>query len=64
MTCSNPSLLPAAAYESPQDVANTIFSARKSWKTIRGKGEAVWPPVLEQALVKGALPRAPPAPRR
>lgn len=40
---------------SEQDVAETIVNARKSWKTVKGKSEAVWPPQLEKALVKGQL---------
>lgn len=39
---------------SEQEVAETIVSARKSWKTVKGKSEPVWPPALEKALVKGA----------
>lgn len=38
---------------SEQEVADTIVSARKSWKTVKGKSEPVWPPHLEKALVKG-----------
>ena len=38
------------------DVADTIVNARKSWKTVKGKSEAVWPPQLEKALVKGTRP--------
>ena len=39
---------------SEAEVAETIVSARKSWKTVKGKSEPVWPPVLEKALVKGS----------
>ena len=34
-------------------VAETIVRARKSWKTIKGRAEPVWPPELEKALVQG-----------
>ncbi|KLO12563.1 hypothetical protein SCHPADRAFT_890703 [Schizopora paradoxa] len=40
---------------SEAEVAETIVSARKSWKTVKGKSEPVWPPVLEKALVKALL---------
>lgn len=30
-----------------------IITGRKSWKTLKGKSEAVWPPNLEQALFEG-----------
>lgn len=36
-----------------QDVFETIVKGRKSWKTLRGNGEAVWPPQLEAALLEG-----------
>lgn len=36
-----------------RDAVHTIVSGRKSWKTLKGKGEAVWPPYLEAALVEG-----------
>lgn len=36
------------------DAIQTIVTGRKCWKTIKGKGEVVWPPSLEAALVEGA----------
>lgn len=36
-----------------QDIFQTIVKGRKSWKTLRGNGEAVWPPELEAALLEG-----------
>lgn len=33
--------------------AHNIITGRKSWKTLKGKSEAVWPPSLEQALFEG-----------
>lgn len=36
-----------------EDVADTIVRARKSWKTVKGRSEPVWPPNLEKALVQG-----------
>jgi len=29
-----------------RDAAQIEATGRKSWKTIQGKGEAVWPPIL------------------
>ena len=42
------------------DTIQTIVTGRKCWKTMKGKGEVVWPPYLEAALVEGASPSAPP----
>lgn len=36
------------------DTIQTIVTGRKCWKTMKGKGEVVWPPYLEGALVEGA----------
>ena len=36
------------------DAVQSIVTSRKCWKTIKGKGEVVWPPYLEAALVEGA----------
>ncbi|TFY57322.1 hypothetical protein EVG20_g8597 [Dentipellis fragilis] len=46
---------PLACDDRTRDAVNTIVSGRKSWKTLKGKGEAVWPPYLEAALVEGRL---------
>ncbi|EKM53560.1 uncharacterized protein PHACADRAFT_259985 [Phanerochaete carnosa HHB-10118-sp] len=35
------------------DAVQSIVTSRKCWKTIKGKGEVVWPPQLEAALVEG-----------
>ncbi|KAL1940328.1 hypothetical protein VTO73DRAFT_8900 [Trametes versicolor] len=35
------------------DTIQTIVTGRKCWKTMKGKGEVVWPPYLEGALVEG-----------
>ncbi|KAI0827628.1 TEA/ATTS domain family-domain-containing protein [Trametes gibbosa] len=35
------------------DTIHTIVTGRKCWKTMKGKGEVVWPPYLEAALVEG-----------
>ena len=37
------------------DAVQSIVTSRKCWKTIKGKGEVVWPPYLEAALVEGEL---------
>lgn len=56
---------PLACDDRTRDAVNTIVSGRKSWKTLKGKGEAVWPPYLEAALIEGPphpyprLPRTP-----
>ena len=42
------------------DTIQTIVTGRKCWKTMKGKGEVVWPPYLEAALVEGVSPSAPP----
>src|SRR5258708_34479764 len=52
---------PLACDDRTRDAVNTIVSGRKSWKTLKGKGEAVWPPYLEAALIEG-LPSPPPPP--
>ena len=33
---------------------HSVITGRKSWKTLKGKTEAVWPPYLEVALFEGA----------
>jgi len=48
---------PLACDDRTRDAVNTIVSGRKSWKTLKGKGEAVWPPYLEAALIEGPLLR-------
>lgn len=35
------------------ETIQTIVTGRKCWKTMKGKGEVVWPPFLELALVEG-----------
>lgn len=32
---------------------HSVITGRKSWKTLKGKTEAVWPPYLEVALFEG-----------
>ena len=32
--------------EKTRDAEQIVATGRKSWKTLRGKGEAVWPPIL------------------
>ena len=41
------------------DTIQTIVTGRKCWKTMKGKGEVVWPPYLEAALVEGECRQAP-----
>lgn len=36
-------------------VADTILRSRKSWKTVKGRAEPVWPPELEKALIQGVF---------
>jgi hypothetical protein len=42
-----------AANAKTQDVFQTIVKSRKSYKMLKGAAEAVWPPYLEEALLKG-----------
>jgi transcriptional enhancer factor len=43
----------SAAKGKTQDVFQTIVKSRKSYKMLKGAAEAVWPPYLEEALLKG-----------
>jgi hypothetical protein len=36
-----------------EDVFQTIVKSRKGYKMLKGAAEAVWPPYLEEALLKG-----------
>jgi len=54
MTAVDDLSYPLACDDRTRDAVNTIVSGRKSWKTLKGKGEAVWPPYLEAALIEGA----------
>jgi hypothetical protein len=38
-----------------QDVFQKIVNSRKSYKMLKGASEAVWPPYLEESLLKGTL---------
>lgn len=44
-----------SAEEKTRDAAQIVATGRRSWKTLRGRGEAVWPPLLEAALIEGWL---------
>lgn len=35
-----------SAEEKSRDAAQFVATGRRSWKTLKGKGEAVWPPLL------------------
>ena len=50
-----------SAQERSRDAAQIAATGRRSWKTLKGTGEAVWPPQLEAALIEGSLvfPRPP-----
>lgn len=52
MTAVDDLSYPLACDDRTRDAVNTIVSGRKSWKTLKGKGEAVWPPYLEAALIE------------
>ncbi|KAF9267969.1 hypothetical protein L218DRAFT_1074027 [Marasmius fiardii PR-910] len=41
-----------SAEEKDRDAAQIVATGRRSWKTLKGKGEAVWPPHLEAALIE------------
>jgi transcriptional enhancer factor len=32
--------------EKTRDAEQVVATGRKSWKTLKGKGESVWPPIL------------------
>lgn len=36
-----------------QDVFRSVINSRKSYKMLKGASEAVWPPLLEEAMLKG-----------
>lgn len=42
-----------SAEELSRDAAQVAATGRRSWKTLKGRGEAVWPPQLEAALIEG-----------
>lgn len=42
---------------------HSVITGRKSWKTLKGKTEAVWPPYLEVALFEGLSRYQPSNPR-
>ena len=42
-----------SAEEKARDAAQIAATGRRSWKTLKGKSEAVWPPHLEAALIEG-----------
>ena len=48
--------VPSTSSAGTTDAIHTIVTGRKCWKTIKGKGEVVWPPYLEAALVEGTYP--------
>ncbi|KAG2067920.1 hypothetical protein BDR04DRAFT_1057430 [Suillus decipiens] len=39
--------------QSTKDIFRTILNVRKSWKTLKGNTEPVWPPYLEATMLKG-----------
>ncbi|KAK7460386.1 hypothetical protein VKT23_009109 [Stygiomarasmius scandens] len=42
-----------SAKEKSRDAAQIIATGCRSWKTLKEKGEAVWPPHLDAALIEG-----------
>ncbi|KAG6333842.1 hypothetical protein ID866_5247 [Astraeus odoratus] len=38
--------------KSTEDILHIILKTRKSWKTLKGQAEAVWPPFLEATMLK------------
>ncbi|KAL4079034.1 hypothetical protein J3A83DRAFT_4086284 [Scleroderma citrinum] len=40
------------APKSSEDILHAILNTRKSWKTLKGQAEAVWPPYLEATMLK------------
>lgn len=51
LMCSNP--LVETASQRTRIATEFVISGRKSWKTLKEKNEAVWPPYLEAALIEG-----------
>jgi len=41
--------------KSSEEILHAILNTRKSWKTLKGQAEAVWPPYLEATMLKGAI---------
>ncbi|KAG1902207.1 uncharacterized protein F5891DRAFT_1217841 [Suillus fuscotomentosus] len=46
-------LQPIPPSQSTDDIVRTIMKVRKSWKTLKGKSEPVWPPGLEAMMLEG-----------
>lgn len=44
---------PPSLRYSVDDILQIILKSRKSWKTLKGQSEAVWPPHLEATMLKG-----------
>jgi transcriptional enhancer factor len=44
---------PMSPSQSTEDIFRTIMKIRKSWKTLKGNAEPVWPPRLEATMLKG-----------
>ena len=40
---------------SMNDILQVILGSRKTWKILKGKSEAVWPPYLEATMLKGTF---------
>ena len=60
--CSNGLTLYSFHHYSLHSIANamqTLLTSRKTWKTMKGKEEVVWPPYIEAALVEGEFQRLP-----
>ncbi|KAH7868416.1 uncharacterized protein C8R40DRAFT_1074885 [Lentinula edodes] len=49
--------------ERTRDAAQIMATGRRSWKTLKGRGEAVWPPHLEAALIEALEKYKPDDPR-
>jgi hypothetical protein len=46
---------PDASDSDTNKAAKTILDSRKSWRKLKGKEEAVWPPELEAILLEGIV---------
>ncbi|KAG1760644.1 hypothetical protein EDD22DRAFT_899997 [Suillus occidentalis] len=44
---------PVSPKQETEDILRTIMKVRKSWKTLKGNTEPVWPPCLEAMMLKG-----------
>lgn len=52
-SCGSSPPRPISSSQSMEDILRTILNVRRSWKTLKGNTEPVWPPYLEVTMLKG-----------